>query len=103
MTTSYKASTGCPAEKFLQSLSGKWKPQLFKLAAKGPIRFNRLMRELEGVNKQSLSKALKEMQEAGYLNKVIVCEKPLHIEYSLSEKGKALIPVFQQIEGLINE
>ncbi|MGE8343884.1 MAG: winged helix-turn-helix transcriptional regulator, partial [Flavobacterium sp.] len=25
---------------------------------------------------------------------------PLHIEYNLTEKGKALIPVFQQLEGL---
>ncbi|MFC5412966.1 winged helix-turn-helix transcriptional regulator [Larkinella bovis] len=90
----------CPAEELLKALSGKWKPQLFKLALEGPLRFNALLRQVEGANKQSLATSLKELVEEGYLEKVVIRLKPLHIEYSLSEKGKLLIPVFKQLETL---
>jgi DNA-binding HxlR family transcriptional regulator len=55
---------------------------------------------LEGSNKQSVAVALKELEEHGLLTKIVVQQKPLHIEYHLSEKGKTLIPVFQQLEAL---
>jgi len=90
----------CPAEGLLKMLSGKWKPQIFRLALDSPLRFNTLLRQIEGSNKQSIAVALKEMEEQGILEKTIIKEKPLHIEYNLSEKGKALVPVFRQLEEL---
>lgn len=91
---------GCPAEELLKSLSGKWKPQIFRLALDGPLRFGVLMRQMEGANKQSLASALRELVDETLLEKFVVRQKPLHIEYSLTEKGKALIPVFKQLERL---
>ncbi|MNZ94683.1 putative HTH-type transcriptional regulator YybR [compost metagenome] len=91
----------CPAQALLKLLSGKWKAEIFRLAAESPLRFNSLLRQIEGSNKQSLSVALKEMEAEGLLNKVVVKEKPLHIEYLLTEKGKLFIPVFQQLESLV--
>ena len=88
----------CPAEGLLKQLSGKWKPQIFRLALEGPVRFNGLVREIEGSNKQSIATALRELEENGLLEKTVVKLKPLHIEYSLSEKGKSLVAVFQQLE-----
>ncbi len=93
----------CPAESLLKQLSGKWKPQIFRFAATGPVRFNSLLRELPGSNKQSIATALRELEEAGILDKTIVKEKPLHIEYSLSEKGVGLISVFKSLEGMLQE
>ncbi len=90
----------CPAESLLKSLSGKWKPQVFRLAVEGPLRFNSLLRQLEGASKQSLSVALKELEEQDILQRTVVQEKPLHVEYHLTEKGQALIPVFKQLEVL---
>lgn len=95
-----KPENQCPAEEVLKLLSGKWKPQLFRLALDGPLRFNALLRTMEGANKQSLAISLRELVEEGYLDKVTVKQKPLHIEYTLSEKGRALIPVFRQLEQL---
>ena len=90
----------CPAEGFLKLLSGKWKPQIFKLALDGSVRFSSLLRDIEDSNKQSIAVALKELEEQGLLEKITVQLKPLHIEYNLSEKGKSLIPVFRQLEML---
>jgi DNA-binding HxlR family transcriptional regulator len=91
----------CPVEGLLKMLSGKWKPQLFRLALEAPLRFNTLLRQLKGSNKQSLATALKEMEERGILEKRVVQLKPLHIEYTLSDKGKALIAVFRQLETIL--
>lgn len=91
---------GCPAEALLRSLSGKWKPQVFRLAASGPLRFNSLLRQLSGASKQSLAVALKEMEAEGLLDRTVVQAKPLHVRYTLSEKGRSLLPVFEQLERL---
>ena len=95
------SSEGCPAERLLKALSGKWKPQIFRLAVEGPVRFSSLMRDLDGANKQSVSLALKELEEEGLLIKHIIQEKPLHIEYVLSDRGRDVIPVFVGLEKVL--
>ncbi|RYD53180.1 MAG: transcriptional regulator [Sphingobacteriales bacterium] len=94
-------NTTCPAETLLKALSGKWKPQLFRLAPDTPIRFNTLLRQLPGATKQSLANALKELEAQDLLKRLVIREKPLHVEYVLSEKGTALIPLFLQLEQLM--
>lgn len=89
----------CPAQGLLKLLSGKWKPEIFRLAAESPVRFSELLRQIEGSNKQTISVALRELEEVGLIEKAIIREKPLHIEYSLTEKGRLLVPVFRQLES----
>lgn len=96
-----ESENSCPVEGLLKMLSGKWKPQIFRIALNGSIRFNTLLRQIEGSNKQSIAVALKELEEFGLLEKQVIKLKPLHIEYNLTEKGKSLIPVFQQLEHLV--
>ncbi|MEG0850507.1 MAG: helix-turn-helix domain-containing protein [Flavobacterium sp.] len=100
MTTENKTEKDneCPAQGLLKLLSGKWKPQIFLLAVDGPLRFNTLLRDLKGSNKQSIAVALRELEDFELLDKKVIKLKPLHIEYTLSEKGKSLIPVFKQLE-----
>ncbi|MCH5718776.1 winged helix-turn-helix transcriptional regulator [Niabella hibiscisoli] len=90
----------CPAQALLKMLSGKWKPEIFRLAMNGPLRFSGLLREIRGANKQSLSVALKELEETGLLEKTTIKIKPLHIEYYLTNRGRTFIPVLQQLEHL---
>ena len=99
ITTDNDAS--CPAQGMLKLLAGKWKPEIFRLALEGPLRFSGLLRKIEGSNKQTLSVALRELEEAGLLKKIVIKQKPLHIEYNLTEKGKSLVPVFRQLEGIV--
>jgi DNA-binding HxlR family transcriptional regulator len=96
-----KPTEGCPIEGLLKMLSGRWKPQIFRLAVSNSIRFNTLLRQIPESNKQSIATALRELEEADLLVKTIIQLKPLHIEYHLSEKGRSVIPIFQQLEGLV--
>ena len=105
MTTENKSQkeNECPAEGLLKLLSGKWKPQIFLLAVNGPLRFNGLLRDIKGANKQSIAVALRELEDFGILNKNVIKLKPLHIEYNLSEKGKSLVPIFKQLEFFLEK
>jgi len=88
----------CPAEALLKMLSGKWKLQIFRLAVQEPVRFSVLLKRLEGSNRQSISLALKDLEEQGLLHRITVRQKPLHIEYQMTEKGSAMIPIFRELE-----
>lgn len=102
MTTNkeIKCQPECDAEKLLKLLSGKWKPQIFRLAVEGPLRFSNLLRLIPGSNRQSLSVALNELVEEVMLEKHVIKQKPLHIEYVLTEKGRSLLGVFRELEAL---
>lgn len=99
--TNIEKDNGCPVEGLLKMLSGKYKMQMFKLAVDGPLRFNALLRDIDGANKQTVAVALKELEEQGLLIRTIIKQKPLHVEYILSEKGQTLIPVFRQLETVL--
>jgi DNA-binding HxlR family transcriptional regulator len=102
MTTKKEISDNqtCPAQGLLKLLSGKWKPEIFRLALESPVRFSVLLRQIEGSNKQTLSVALRELEEEDLLEKIVVRLKPLHIEYKLTEKGRSLISIFKQLENI---
>jgi DNA-binding HxlR family transcriptional regulator len=92
-----------PASRLLRQLAGKWKPQIFLMASKGPVRFSQLLRELPGSSKQVLANALREMEEMGFLERTVVSEKPLHVEYRLSAQGEQMLPIFKTIEEVIQQ
>lgn len=91
----------CPAQGLLKLLSGKWKLEIFRLAVDAPVRFSSLLRQIEGSNKQTLSVALRELEEVELLEKIVIKEKPLHIEYTLTPKGTSVVPVLKQLENLL--
>ncbi|MEP6736651.1 MAG: helix-turn-helix domain-containing protein [Chryseolinea sp.] len=87
-------SSECPGESLLKLLASKWKPQIIRVAMDGAIRFNSLLRQLPGSNKQAIALALRELEEAQVLRKEVINRKPLHIEYSLTERGKSMLSIF---------
>jgi DNA-binding HxlR family transcriptional regulator len=84
----------CLAEDVLKLLIGKWKPQILQLASQKNVRFNSLLRKIPGSNKQGLSVALRELEDAKVLQKHTVSSKPLHIEYILTDYGRSMLPIF---------
>jgi DNA-binding HxlR family transcriptional regulator len=86
--------------KIIENIIGKMEGADLQTGFKWPLRFNSLIRQLEGSNKQAVAVALKELEEEGLFERKIIQLKPLHVEYMLSERGASMISVFQQLEGL---
>ena len=64
---------------------------------KNQTRFNQFLQSIEGVNSNTLSTRLKEMERGRLIKKKIYHETPIRIEYSLTEKGKDTIPILEQM------
>jgi DNA-binding HxlR family transcriptional regulator len=92
MTTKKEISDNetCPAQGLLKLLSGKWKPEIFRLALESPVRFSVLLRQIEGSNKQTLSVALRELEEEDLLEKIVVRLKPLNQGFKMLNNALAV-------------
>ena len=55
--------------------------------------FSQLQERAKGINSKILSVRLKELQRASILKKSVVSVEPVRIEYTLTEKGKQLMPI----------
>lgn len=60
-------------------------------------RFNELLNSIEGINPNTLSTRLREMEKDGLIEKKIFNETPIRIEYSLTRKGKGLQPILEEM------
>ena len=88
-------SGNCPITPLLVMLQGKWKNQvLYELCIKEPIRFGELKKNLAGITNTMLTSALRELENDGLILWKQFNEIPPHVEYSFSDKGRDLMPVF---------
>ncbi|MGJ8714180.1 MAG: winged helix-turn-helix transcriptional regulator [Maribacter stanieri] len=77
----------------MDMIGGKWKPVILYHISKRTNRFNKLFTEIEGINRQMLSKQLKSLERAGILDRTLYGEIPPRVEYTLTPLGKSLLPV----------
>ena len=85
----------CPVTPLLLMLQGKWKFQIiYEMCIKDPIRFGELRKNIEGITNTMLTSSLRELEKDGLVSRIQFNEIPPHVEYSLTEKGKGLLPVF---------
>ena len=65
----------------------------------GRNRFGQLQRELKTISPKTLSQRLDDLEKTGVLKRKVFTEIPLHVEYSLTEKGNSLKEIFKDLES----
>ena len=91
-------SGNCPVTPVIQMLQGKWKLQIiYELCIQSPMRFGALKKMLKPITNTALTNALKELEKDELVQRIQYNEMPLRVEYSLTEKGQDLLPVFYAI------
>ena len=90
----------CPIDGIIDVISKKWSLLIInEIGNHGRIRFNELMKELEGITPKTLSDMLKELQREGLIQREAFNEIPPRVDYLLSKEGKklreAIIPLLQ--------
>ena len=88
----------CPIMAAIAMISDKWKVLIICKLTKGTLRFNELRRELQGVTQRVLTHQLRELEADGLVTRRVFAEVPPRVEYSLTELGRTLIPVLQNLE-----
>lgn len=88
----------CPVEPAARIIGQKWTLQIVYYLLDGKsVRFCELQDELGGVNPSTLSSRLKMLEEEGLVQRTQISTSPLHVEYSLTDKGRALENVIRTL------
>jgi DNA-binding HxlR family transcriptional regulator len=87
----------CPVDLTLSVLGGRWKGLVFWNLRNGPKRFGEMKKILVGINDKMLTQVLRELEKNGVVNRKVYEVIPPKVEYSLTEEGKHLLPVMQQM------
>ncbi|CAN5221369.1 helix-turn-helix domain-containing protein [soil metagenome] len=87
----------CPVCKTAEIVCGKWTLLLIRDLAEGHSRFCELERSLQGISPRTLSLRLRALEEEGIIEREMYPEVPPRVEYQLTEKGRALMPI---IDGM---
>jgi DNA-binding HxlR family transcriptional regulator len=83
----------CPVCRTAEVVCGKWTLLIIRDLAEGSSRFCELERSLEGISPRTLSLRLRALEEEGIVERHTFPEVPPRVEYALTEKGKALVPL----------
>lgn len=87
----------CPVARTAELIGNKWTPLILRDLSEGERRFSQLERSLCGISPKTLSERLKRLEEAEILTRRCYPEVPPRVEYTLTQKGHALIPIIESM------
>jgi DNA-binding HxlR family transcriptional regulator len=87
----------CPVCRTAEIVCGKWTLLVIRDLAEGRSRFCELERSLHGISPRTLSLRLRALEEEGVVERQTFPEVPPRVEYALTEKGRALVPLIEDM------
>lgn len=88
----------CPLGKAMAALGSKWKPIIVLVIKDRKLRFGELAVRINVISRKVLTDQLREMETDGLVIREEFKELPPRVEYSLTEKGLALLPILYLLE-----
>ena len=85
----------CAIARTASLICGRWTLLILRDLAASPQRFCTLERSLEGISPNTLVERLRTLEEEQIITRRAYAEIPPRVEYTLTEKGSALVPVLQ--------
>src|SRR6476661_7554326 len=93
------SNSRCPVCRTAEIVSGKWTLLVIRDLADGSARFCELERSLEGISPRTLSLRLRALEEEGIVERHTFPEVPPRVEYALTDKGRALVPLIEDMRS----
>ena len=90
-------NSDCPVCRTADIVCGKWTLLVIRDLADGRSRFCELERSLQGISPRTLSLRLRALEEEGIVARQTFPEVPPRVEYALTEKGRALVPIIESM------
>jgi DNA-binding HxlR family transcriptional regulator len=91
------SDTDCPVCRTAEIVCGKWTLLVIRDLAEGRSRFCELERSLQGISPRTLSLRLRALEEEGVVARQTYPEVPPRVEYALTDKGRALVPLIEDM------
>ncbi|OPA75549.1 transcriptional regulator [Paenibacillus selenitireducens] len=90
----------CPKYEHASELLGKrWTGLIIRVLLGGPRRFKEIKEQIPEMSDKMLTDRIKELESCGILIRNVYPETPVRIEYDLTDKGRDLEPVIEQIQS----
>ena len=89
----------CPVGCCAELVSGKWTLLVIRDLADSSRRFCELERSLQGISPRTLSLRLRALEDCGIVVRHTYPEVPPRVEYVLTEKGRALVPLIEEMRS----
>ncbi len=89
----------CPVCRTAEIVCGKWTLLVIRDLAENRSRFCELERSLQGISPRTLSLRLRALEEEGIVERQMYPEVPPRVEYALTEKGRALVPLIEDMRA----
>ena len=89
----------CPVYATAELVCAKWTILIVRDLAEGRSRFCELERSLAGISPRTLSLRLRALEDEGVVARTTHPEVPPRVEYSLTEKGRALLPLIDDMRS----
>ncbi len=93
----------CPVCATAEIVCGKWTLLLVRDLSEGRSRFCELERSLAGISPRTLSLRLRALEEEGIVERHTYPEVPPRVEYALTPKGEALLPIIDSMRSYGSE
>lgn len=87
----------CPVARTAKIIGGKWTLLIIRDLANGTRRFNELERSLSGISPKTLSERLRYLELSGMISRQTFAEVPPRVEYSLTNRGRELVPIIDSM------
>ena len=87
----------CAMDLTMKFIGGKWKTIVLWYLKNKTYRFGELKRQIPDITEKMLSLQLKALEEDGLIKREVFAEVPLRVEYSMTDFGKTLIPILNEI------
>lgn len=90
---------GCSFELALDIIAGKWKLVILYIISKNEVvRYGELKNIIQGINERMLTRQLRELEKDRLIHREVYKQAPPKVEYSLTNVGKSVIPIIDQLE-----
>ncbi len=89
--------SNCPIEEAMRVLSGRWPTLLLYYLKDGAKRFSELRRDNPTISHRILTLELRKLERAGIVVRTAQAGFPLHVDYSLSDAGRRLLPLIDAL------
>ena len=90
-------SGSCPTRVLIDQLADKWAVLVTLALTPGPIRFNALRREVDGITQKMLGQTLRKLERNGLVHRRALATMPMTVEYSLTPMGRTLMPIIEDL------
>jgi DNA-binding HxlR family transcriptional regulator len=89
----YEKEPKCNVDEYVEVFGSKWNLIIISHLWENTLRYTELQKRMNGINAKTITTHLRKLEEHAIIERKVYAEVPPRVEYSLTERGKALLPV----------